>query len=71
MQAIASLTNGAYYQAKSRIAQDMYKNIDLQLTIAGDKIEVTALLAGLGSLFADVGAALSLLWFGRVPMSAR
>jgi Ca-activated chloride channel family protein len=69
LQEIAALTNGAYYPAGDRESlQAIYENVDLQLTIAGEKIEVTALFAGLGLLFFVAGGALSLLWFGRMPL---
>jgi len=69
LQAIASLTNGSYYLAGDRESlQQIYKNVDLQLTISGDQMEVTALFGGIGLLFFLVGGALSLLWFGRMPL---
>ena len=68
LQDIASLTNGAYYHAEdAESLQEIYQTIDLQLTVAGDKMEVTALLAGLGLLFFLLGGALSPAWFGRAP----
>jgi len=68
LQDIASLTNGAYYHAEdAESLQEIYQTIDLQLTVAGDKMEVTALLAGIGLLFFLLGGALSLAWFGRAP----
>ena len=36
--------------------------------IRGEKMEVTALFAGLGLLVSLVGSILSLLWFGRMPL---
>jgi Ca-activated chloride channel family protein len=69
LQEIAGLTNGAYYRAGDRESlQEIYRNVDLQLTISGDKTEVTFLFAGLGLLFFLVGGATSLLWFGRMPL---
>jgi Ca-activated chloride channel family protein len=68
LQEIASLTNGSYYYAEDEeTLQDIYENVDLQLTIAGEKMEVTAIFAGISSLFFIIGGALSLLWFGRMP----
>lgn len=68
LQEIASLTNGAYYQAgDEKTLQEIYKNVDLQLAISGEKMEVTAIFAGVSVLFFLVGGALSLLWFGRMP----
>jgi Ca-activated chloride channel family protein len=68
LQEIASLTNGSYYSAGDEESlQDIYENIDLQLTIRGEMMEITSILAGLSSLLFLMGAALSLFWFGRVP----
>jgi Ca-activated chloride channel family protein len=69
LKKIADLTNGAYYHAAdSESLREIYRNVDLQLTIRGEKMEVTALFAGLGLLFFLVGGILSLLWFGRIPL---
>lgn len=69
LKKIAGLTNGAYYRAAdSDSLGEIYRNVDLQLTIRGEKMEVTALFAGLGLLIFLVGGVLSLLWFGRVPL---
>jgi Ca-activated chloride channel family protein len=69
LQEIASLTNGSYYLAGDRESlQEIYRNVDLQLTISGTTMEVTALLAGLGLLFFLAAGTLSLLWFGRMPL---
>lgn len=68
LQEIADITNGSYYRAEDEESlQEIYQNIDLQLTIHGEKMEVTALLAGLSLLFLLVGGTLSLFWFGRMP----
>jgi Ca-activated chloride channel family protein len=68
LQDIASLTNGAYYFADNEESlQEIYENIDLQLTVSGEKMEITALLAGISLVFLLAGGALSLLWFGRAP----
>ncbi|MBX3057873.1 MAG: VWA domain-containing protein [Anaerolineae bacterium] len=69
LQQIASTTNGAYYHAAdAESLQEIYQNVDLQLAIRGDMMEVTAVFAGLSALFFLIGAALSLLWFGRMPL---
>jgi Ca-activated chloride channel family protein len=69
LQQIASLTNGSYYYAEDQESlQEIYDSVDLQLTIRGDKIEVTALFAGLSLLILLIGSGLSLLWFGRMPI---
>jgi Ca-activated chloride channel family protein len=69
LKEIAGLTNGAYYHAAdSESLHEIYRNVDLQLTVRGEKMEVTALFAGLGLLIFLAGGVLSLLWFGRVPL---
>ena len=69
LQEIASLTNGAYFQASdTETLQEIYENVDLQLTVDGEKMEVTAVFAAVGLLFFIVGALLALVWFGRMPL---
>jgi Ca-activated chloride channel family protein len=68
LQEIASLTNGRYYPATDEESlQEVYENVDLQLTIKGESMEITSFLAGIGALFFLIGGALSMLWFGRIP----
>lgn len=67
LQQIASVTNGTYYHAEDEESlQEIYENIDLQLTISEEKMEVTSILAGISMLLFLIGGALSLFWFGRV-----
>lgn len=68
LQDIARLTNGVYfYAADEEALQEIYENIDLQLTAGSEKLEITALLAGISMLLLLIGGAISLLWFGRAP----
>jgi len=68
LKQIASLTNGAYYYASDEASlQEIYKNVDLRLTIKGEQSEITAIVAGISMLFLLTGGALSMLWYGRVP----
>jgi Ca-activated chloride channel family protein len=68
LQDIANLTNGAYYSAANEESlREIYETIDLNLTVRGEMMEITALVAGLSALLFLVGGGLSLLWFGRVP----
>lgn len=68
LQEIAALTNGTYLYAEDEDAlQEIYETIDLQLTIKGDKMEITALIAGISLFLLLIGGALSILWFGRIP----
>jgi len=69
LQTIASMTNGTYYHAEDEEAlQEIYKNVDLQLTISGEKMEVTAIIAAFSLIFFLIGGILSLFWFGRMPL---
>jgi Ca-activated chloride channel family protein len=68
LEAVAASTGGAYYRAEdaAELAQ-VYDTIDLQLTIEGEKTEVTGIAAGLAVFLLLIGAGLSMAWFGRVP----
>jgi Ca-activated chloride channel family protein len=69
LQAIADLTNGSYYRAEDEESlQEIYQNVDLRLAIRGEKMEVTAILAGFSLLLFLLGGALTLFWFGRMPI---
>lgn len=68
LEEIAALTNGAYYHAADADSlREIYETIDLQLTVRGQEMEITALLAMAGFLLALAGGILSMIWFGRVP----
>lgn len=68
LQEIASLTNGSYYQAQdAETLQEVYQDVDLQLTVEGEKSEITSIVTGISLLFLLMGGALSLRWFGRAP----
>jgi len=68
LQQIAGLTNGTYYNAEDEESlREIYNTIDLQLTVREEKMEVTAIIAGVSILFFLAGGTLSLFWFGRVP----
>lgn len=67
LKQVAALTQGAYFHAQS--AQDLltiYDGLSPQLVVRPEKTELTGILAGAGSLVLLLGAAFSLLWFGRV-----
>ena len=68
LQEIANLTNGAYFYAKDTEAlQEIYQDIDLQLTIRGEQMEVTSIFAAIGLLLLLIGGVLSMLWLGHTP----
>ncbi len=68
LKEIANITNGKYLYAEDEEAlQEIYENVDLQLTIDGEKTEITSLIAGISAIFLLIGGILSMIWFGRVP----
>jgi Ca-activated chloride channel family protein len=67
LREIASVTNGSYYFAEDQESlQEIYRNVDLQLTVKGEKTEATSVVASAGLLFFLLGGMASLLWFGRI-----
>ncbi len=68
LEEIAAVTNGSYYRAAdAESLKEIYREVDLQMTIKGERREATSLFAGAGALFFLIGGALAMLWFGRVP----
>lgn len=68
LQEIASLTNGMYYAAAdTETLEEIYQNIDLQLTVRGEKMEVTSLISGVAALFFLLGGGCAFVWYGRIP----
>jgi Ca-activated chloride channel family protein len=68
LRQIAQLTGGSYYTAaNSAQLRDIYARLDPRLAIVPQQTEVTSLVAGAGIVVVLFGAALSLLWSGRVP----
>ena len=68
LKQISQLTGGSYYAAGN--AQDLlkiYDTINTQVVVKPQDTEVTSLFAGAGILSLLLGAALSLLWFSRLP----
>jgi Ca-activated chloride channel family protein len=69
LEEIASVTNGAYYYAEDEeTLRDIYKNVDLRLSVSGDKMEITSVLAGISLAFFLVGGIWSLIFYGRIPV---
>ena len=68
LRQIADDTGGEYFEAltDSDLA-DVYDEIGSQVAYEDDEREVTAAFAGVGAVLLSIGAALSLLWFGRIP----
>jgi Ca-activated chloride channel family protein len=68
LQQVARATGGTYYNAKS--AQELtkiYTHLDPQLIVKPEKVELTAIFAGISAILLLVGGLLSLLWFSHLP----
>lgn len=68
LKQIALMTGGEYYNAENEEElRTIYENLDRHLVVRPEKMEITALLAGVGVLLLLIGGVCSLVWFGRVP----
>lgn len=68
LQQIASLTDGAYYNAESEDdLREIYRNLDVQVVVKPEKTEITSIFTGISILFMLLGGAFSLVWFSRLP----
>lgn len=68
LQAIARLTDGAYYNAGSEAdLQAVYANLRPQWVVKPEPMEITSILAGASLLALLGGGFFSLLWFNRLP----
>jgi Ca-activated chloride channel family protein len=68
LQQIASLTDGAYYNAQSEEdLREIYQNLDVQVVVKPEKTEITSILTGVSMMFMLLGGAFSLVWFSRLP----
>ena len=68
LQAVAERTGGTYFNAVDEEGlRAIYANLNPELGIAAEKMEVTALFAGVSALLLLIGGALSLFWFSRLP----
>jgi Ca-activated chloride channel family protein len=65
---IAATTGGRYYNAgNEEQLRRIYNDLEPRLSVKTEEMEVTSIFAGVGMLVFLVGAAFSILWFGRVP----
>jgi Ca-activated chloride channel family protein len=68
LKQISVMTDGSYYAAETeQELQQIYSDLRPQLIIKPENTEITAVLAGVGVLLMLTGAALSLVWFSRLP----
>jgi Ca-activated chloride channel family protein len=68
LKEISSTTDGTYYNAgdEEQLLQ-IYDTIGTQLVVKAEETELTSVLAGIAVFVMLIGAAFSLLWFGRLP----
>lgn len=67
LREVARMTGGEYhYAGTAEKLRSVYENLGSSLQVQTRETEVSALLAVVAALVALVGAALSVLWFGRV-----
>jgi Ca-activated chloride channel homolog len=65
---ISQITGASYYNAESE--QDLlkvYDDIAAQLVVKPEKMEITAILAGVGFIVLLIGSIFSLFWLNRLP----
>lgn len=68
LEQIAGLTGGHYYTAGSADdLREVYDHLTPELVVRPEKLEVTALFAGVSILCLLLGGGLMLVWFGRLP----
>ena len=68
LQYIAATTGGGYYNAgDEEQLRRIYNDLEPRLSIKTEEMEITSIFAGMGMVLFLVGAAFSILWFGRVP----
>ena len=64
---VAQITGGEYHHAGTAEAlRNVYRNLGSRLQVSKRDTELTGLLAGAAAVLLVAGAALSVLWFGRV-----
>ena len=70
LRELARRSSGTYFRAENAESlEEIYSSVDLELTLSGDDMEITALLAGAGLLCFVFAAALSMVWFGRAAVA--
>ena len=68
LRGIADATGGTYLQATTEAdLTEIYDTIDLELTVRGESVEITALFAAAGALLLVVSGLASMRWMGRMP----
>jgi Ca-activated chloride channel family protein len=65
---IATITDGAYQGAEDADQlEEIYSDIDLELTVDGEDMEVTGLFGAAGLVLLLTGGVFTILWNGKLP----
>jgi Ca-activated chloride channel family protein len=68
LRTVAEETGGRFFEAPTEAdLEEVYREIDSQVSYEDEERELTAAFAGAGAVFLLLGAGLSALWFGRIP----
>jgi Ca-activated chloride channel homolog len=68
LRQVSEITGGTYYHATDETdLKKLYSELTPQLVVKPETMEVTSLFAGASLLVLLIGAALSMIWFRRVP----
>ena len=68
LKQIADDTGGQYFNASNeKDLKAVYENLTTQLVFRQQKTEITAILTAIAAVLSLTAAALSLLWFNRIP----
>ncbi len=68
LKQIADATGGQYFNAaNTKDLRAVYENLTTQLVFRQQRTEITAFLTAIAAVLSIVAAALSLLWFNRIP----
>lgn len=65
---VAETTRASYHRAEdARSLADVYRNLDLRITLQDERTELTGVAVALSLLILTVGGLLMISWFGRLP----
>jgi len=68
LKEIADKTGGQYYNASNeKDLRAVYESLSTQLVLRQQKTEITAILTAIAAMLSIAAAALSLVWFNRIP----
>lgn len=68
LQQVAQITDGQYFRASDATAlTEIYKNLNTEVIVSTERMEVSALVAGVAAASAMVSVLLALLWSQNLP----